>query len=110
MYPPFSRPHPDIPYTPRKIPTYPSPLNGPRKEYKKEQRAPWHGPESEPDIDAPINLKEEVMFVNPEHPMYLTEPDAKPSKWFVARTQAGGYLPVYTEVSEEKKLVFEEGK
>lgn len=39
------------------------------------------------------------MFVNPEHPMYLTEPDAKPSRWFVTRTQAGDYLPVYTEVS-----------
>jgi len=43
------------------------------------------------------------MFVNPEHPMYLTEPDAKPSKWFVERTQAGGYLPVYVEVSNEKE-------
>ncbi|KAL7412261.1 hypothetical protein BDY24DRAFT_393800 [Mrakia frigida] len=103
MYPPFDRPHPDEPYRPRKIPTYPSRLNSQPKLYKKEQRAAWHGPESEFDIGAPKTFEDKTMFVNPEHPMYLTEPDAKPSRWFVTRTQAGDYLPVYTEYKNSTK-------
>lgn len=119
----YPRGAPDSPFLPRQpghepvLPprerAYPSKLHSRPHKYKKEQRANWLGPESDEPMSGVQRIDPSVMHMNPDHPLFNTRPDAKPSTWFVQRTQAGDYLPVYVEVSPSApvsllRLVFPE--
>lgn len=88
---------------PNQVP-YPSPLNAYPKVYRKPQRREWRGHEEDYPA-APVGRPQDNMAVNlsSEIAKQLNlKGNEKPAEYFVKRTAANGFLPVYIDVSPER--------